>query len=109
MQAFLEAVLSDASGEDIASLSVPEAHRAAFVRRDEQDTWEGVASAIDFNTVWTSIFEPLPTFAFLGRPGNESRRGERAYAAKATGTSLDPTDTETVEVRDPERVESTPG
>jgi crotonyl-CoA reductase len=31
-----------------------------------------MASAINFNTVWTSIFEPLPTFAFLERLGRES-------------------------------------
>jgi crotonyl-CoA reductase len=31
-----------------------------------------MASAINFNTVWTSIFEPLPTFAFLQRLGKES-------------------------------------
>ena len=28
-----------------------------------------MASAINFNTVWTSIFEPLPTFGFLERYG----------------------------------------
>ncbi len=32
-----------------------------------------MASAINFNTVWTSIFEPLPTFAFLER---NARRGD---------------------------------
>jgi len=31
-----------------------------------------MASAINFNTVWTSIFEPLPTFNFLKRLGTES-------------------------------------
>ena len=31
-----------------------------------------MASAINFNTVWTSIFEPLPTFGFLQRLGKES-------------------------------------
>src|SRR5688572_11007543 len=31
-----------------------------------------MASAINFNTVWTSIFEPLPTFGFLQRLGRES-------------------------------------
>src|SRR5579875_914391 len=36
-----------------------------------------MASAINFNTVWTSIFEPLPTFAFLERLGRESRWGAR--------------------------------
>src|SRR3954467_3412933 len=36
-----------------------------------------MASAINFNTVWTSIFEPLPTFLFLDRLGRESVWGER--------------------------------
>jgi crotonyl-CoA reductase len=36
-----------------------------------------MASAINFNTVWTSIFEPLPTFQFLERLGKESSWGKR--------------------------------
>jgi crotonyl-CoA reductase len=36
-----------------------------------------MASAINFNTVWTSIFEPLPTFLFLERLGRESTWGAR--------------------------------
>jgi len=36
-----------------------------------------MASAINFNTVWTSIFEPLPTFLFLERLGRESVWGKR--------------------------------
>src|SRR5690606_18170158 len=36
-----------------------------------------MASAINFNTVWTSIFEPLPTFGFLSRLGREGRWGAR--------------------------------
>jgi len=36
-----------------------------------------MASAINFNTVWSSIFEPLPTFVFLKRLGRESRFGAR--------------------------------
>jgi crotonyl-CoA reductase len=36
-----------------------------------------MASAINFNTVWTSIFEPLPTFNFLKRLGKESVWGAR--------------------------------
>ncbi|MEV0717929.1 crotonyl-CoA carboxylase/reductase [Asanoa sp. NPDC050611] len=31
-----------------------------------------MASAINYNTVWTSIFEPVPTFAFLRRYGKLS-------------------------------------
>jgi len=36
-----------------------------------------MASAINFNTVWTSIFEPLSTFGFLDRLGKESVWGAR--------------------------------
>jgi crotonyl-CoA reductase len=36
-----------------------------------------MASSINFNTVWTSIFEPLPTFLFLDRLGKESQWGAR--------------------------------
>ncbi len=36
-----------------------------------------MASSINFNTVWTSIFEPLPTFGFLARLGRESVWGAR--------------------------------
>ena len=36
-----------------------------------------MASSINFNTVWTSIFEPLPTFGFLDRLARESYWGAR--------------------------------
>jgi len=36
-----------------------------------------MASSINFNTVWTSIFEPLSTFGFLKRLGKESVWGKR--------------------------------
>jgi crotonyl-CoA reductase len=41
-----------------------------------------MASAINYNTVWTSIFEPLPTFGFLQRYGRTSalaKRHDRPY------------------------------
>ena len=108
MQAFLEAIQAGASGDELANIAIPESYRAAFVKRDEADMWEGaasedkdprkslhvgdvdtpelapdevyvavMASAINFNTVWTSIFEPLPTFGFLDRLGKESVWGAR--------------------------------
>jgi crotonyl-CoA reductase len=108
MHAFLEAIQSGASGEDLAALPLPDSYRAALVRKDEAAMFEGIpseekdprkslhvedvavpelapdeayvavmASAINFNTVWTSIFEPLPTFGFLARLGKESRWGAR--------------------------------
>jgi len=36
-----------------------------------------MASSINFNTVWTSIFEPLSTFGFLDRLGREGIWGKR--------------------------------
>ena len=36
-----------------------------------------MASAINYNTVWTSIFEPLPTFGFLERYGRMSPLSKR--------------------------------
>jgi crotonyl-CoA reductase len=36
-----------------------------------------MASAINYNTVWTSIFEPLPTFGFLRRYGKVSELTRR--------------------------------
>ena len=36
-----------------------------------------MASSINFNTVWTSIFEPVSTFGFLDRLGRESDYGAR--------------------------------
>ncbi|MEU3273030.1 crotonyl-CoA carboxylase/reductase [Saccharomonospora sp. NPDC006951] len=36
-----------------------------------------MASAINYNTVWTSIFEPLPTFKFLQRYGRLSELAKR--------------------------------
>ena len=41
-----------------------------------------MASAISYNTVWTSIFEPIPTFRFLQRYGRVStltRRHDLPY------------------------------
>ena len=41
-----------------------------------------MASAINYNTVWSAIFEPLPTFAFLeryGRCGPEGARHDLPY------------------------------
>ena len=31
-----------------------------------------MASSINFNTVWTAIFEPIPTFKFLERAAKRS-------------------------------------
>ena len=43
-----------------------------------------MASSINFNTVWTSIFEPLPTFGFLDRLGQGVASGARATPGRTT-------------------------
>ncbi len=103
IEALRDAILSGASGEEIAALHLPESVTAGFILKDEQDMFEGIdagerdprkslhveevplpplgpnecliavmASAINFNTVWSAIFEPVSTFAFLERFGRES-------------------------------------
>ena len=88
MDEILKAVLEGAGGDDLLALPLPEAYRAAFVRRDEVEMFSGVdsadkdprkslhvgevglpelapdeayvavmASSINFNTVWTSLFD----------------------------------------------------
>ncbi|MGA0918966.1 MAG: crotonyl-CoA carboxylase/reductase [Ilumatobacteraceae bacterium] len=123
--AIRDAVLAGASGDDLANLPIPESYRASFVRRDEVDMFEGVASedkdprlalhvdevatpelapdevylavmasSINFNTVWSSIFEPLPTFGFLDRLAREAegparqRRDEHILGSDASGVVL---------------------
>ena len=108
MQPQLDAILSNASGDEIAALPLPESYRGVVVRREDVAMFDAMesadkdprkalhvqdvplpelapdeayvaimASSINFNTVWTSIFEPLPTFGFLDRLGRESVWGKR--------------------------------
>ena len=44
-----------------------------------------MASAINYNTVWTSIFEPVSTFGFLERYGRTSRVRQAARPALPRG------------------------
>jgi len=108
MPEILDAVRAGASPEVLADLAMPTSTRAVFVRREDQNMFDGMAStdkdprrslrvdevpvpdlapdevyvavmasSINFNTVWTSIFEPLSTFGFLDRLGKESIWGRR--------------------------------
>jgi crotonyl-CoA reductase len=108
MHEMLAAVLEGAAGAELSALEMPESYRAAYVRREDEHIFEGVASedkdprvsiklgevplpelapdeafvavmasSINFNTVWTSIFEPLSTFGFLDRLAKESVWGAR--------------------------------
>ena len=89
-----EAVLAGADGEELAATPLPEAFRAAHLRREDQEIFRGVedkdvrrtlhvgevpmpelapdevvvavmAAAVNYNTVWSATFEPLPSFQFL--------------------------------------------
>ena len=43
-----------------------------------------MASAINYNTVWTSIFEPVSTFSFLKRYGKSSTNSPRSTTSPIT-------------------------
>jgi crotonyl-CoA reductase len=87
-----------ATPDELAALEIPDSYRAAHISRDDIGMFEGMAekdvrmslkvgdvplpelapdevlvavmaSAINYNTVWSAIFEPLPTFLFLHRLG----------------------------------------
>jgi crotonyl-CoA reductase len=49
-----------------------------------------MASAVNYNTVWSAIFEPVPTFAFLrryGRRGGQAARHDLPYHALGSDLS----------------------
>jgi crotonyl-CoA reductase len=100
----LEAILAgDTSPAALEALAIPDHYRGVTVRKDEIGMFEGRASkdkdpreslhvdevatpepgpgealvAVMANTVWTSIFEPVPTFAFLERYGRLSPLAQR--------------------------------
>jgi crotonyl-CoA reductase len=108
IDAIRTAILSGASGDDLAAIPLPATFRGVTVHADEVNMFDGLpseekdprqalhiddvalpelapdeayvavmASSINFNTVWSSIFEPLPTFGFLKRLGKESVWGAR--------------------------------
>jgi crotonyl-CoA reductase len=98
MSDLIDAVLSGAPGADLARCAVPASYRAAYTRKADvamfgdaadKDVRRSLhvgdvampelapdevliavlASAVNFNTVWSAMFEPVPTFAFLARYG----------------------------------------
>ncbi|MCK2213512.1 crotonyl-CoA carboxylase/reductase [Actinomadura sp. ATCC 31491] len=102
--ALAEAVVAGAEAAELERLDVPSTYRAAHLRKDEvglfdQDEHDKdvrrtlhvgeapmpelaedevliavMASAINYNTVWSAMFEPVPTFAFLERFGRSDAR-----------------------------------
>ncbi|TMR09554.1 crotonyl-CoA carboxylase/reductase [Nonomuraea turkmeniaca] len=99
-----EAVVAGAEPAELARLDVPATYRAAYLRKDDVGIFDQdepdkdvrrtlhvgdapmpdladdevlvavMASAINFNTVWSAMFEPVPTFAFLERLGRSDPR-----------------------------------
>ena len=98
MGSVTEALLSGGSPEELERAALPEHYVAAHTRVEDVDMFRGVAdkdvrkalrvghvpmpelapdevvvavmaSAINFNTVWSATFEPVPTFGFLRKMG----------------------------------------
>ena len=102
----LEAARSGAGEQELLDLELPSTFRAAYLLKDEVGIFDGhadkdvrrslhvgevampelapdevvvavMAAAINFNTVWSAIFEPVPTFAFLEKLGRQGWNGAR--------------------------------
>ncbi|MFE3590621.1 crotonyl-CoA carboxylase/reductase [Streptomyces niveus] len=111
MDVLAQAALRGAPPEELATLPVPDQFRAAHTRVEDVGMFHGVAdkdvrkslhvgevpmpelapdevliavmaSSVNYNTVWSGIFEPLPTFDFLrayGKLGRWQTRHDRPY------------------------------
>ncbi|NEY35091.1 crotonyl-CoA carboxylase/reductase [Streptomyces sp. PRKS01-65] len=94
MSLLSEAVVAGAPPEELERLPLPGEYTAAYLRAEDAEMFRGVAdkdvrkslrvgpvampepapdevlvavmaSAVNYNTVWSAIFEPIPTFRFL--------------------------------------------
>ncbi|AJP03829.1 NADPH:quinone reductase [Streptomyces cyaneogriseus subsp. noncyanogenus] len=94
MSLLSEAVVAGAPPEELERLPLPDEYTAAYLRAEDAEMFRGVAdkdvrkslrvgpvampepapdevlvavmaSAVNYNTVWSAIFEPIPTFRFL--------------------------------------------
>ncbi|CAM3162895.1 crotonyl-CoA carboxylase/reductase [Saccharomonospora xinjiangensis] len=111
MDVLAEAALHGASPEDLERLPVPDTYLAAHTRVEDIDMFKGVedkdvrkslrvgevpmpelapdevliavmASSVNYNTVWSGTFEPVPTFSFLkayGKRGRWEARHDQPY------------------------------
>lgn len=100
MDSLTEALLSGASTPVAEREEIPDQYTAAYLRAEDVGMFEGVrdkdvrksihvgqvpmpelapdevlvavmASAINYNTIWSAAFEPVPTFSFLKRFGRQ--------------------------------------
>jgi crotonyl-CoA reductase len=96
MTDLIDAVVSGAPASDIADCAVPETYRAAHLLQSDTGMFSGtedkdvrrslrvgqvpmpelapdevliavLAAGLNYNTIWSAMFEPIPTFAFLSR------------------------------------------
>ena len=94
ISALSEAVLAGAGPDELLACPLPDRYPAAFLRREDQRIFDGaadkdvrrtlhigevpmpeiapdevvvavMAAAVNYNTVWSATFEPLPSFQFL--------------------------------------------
>lgn len=111
MDPLAEAVVGNTAASELESLPVPSEYIAAHIRRDDVTMFDGVedkdvrkslrigqvpmpelapdevllavmASSINYNTVWSAMFEPVPTFRFLkqlGKLGGWATRHDQPY------------------------------
>jgi crotonyl-CoA reductase len=109
MDALAEAVLAGASPDELVGESVPDEYLATYLHEEDARMFDDVpdkdvrrslrvgrvpmpelapdealvavmASSVNYNTVWSAMFEPLPTFDFLrrfGRQGGFAARHDR--------------------------------
>lgn len=100
------ASLTHCTNEEVEKLKIPSVYTAAHIRLEDADMFRGVsdkdvrkslrvgtvpmpelapdevlvavmASSINFNTIWSAIFEPVPTFRFLEQFGKQGRWEDR--------------------------------
>lgn len=111
MSQLCDAVLNGRSPEQIRSAPLPGDYLALHLRAEDVDMFDGVAdkdvrkslrlgrvpmpelapdevlvavmaSSVNYNTVWSAMFEPMPTFRFLrqnARQGGWAERHDRPY------------------------------
>ncbi|MBB4933692.1 crotonyl-CoA reductase [Lipingzhangella halophila] len=106
MSELVDGVLAGAPGEELARLPLPETFRAVYLRKEDVGMFgdEAVpdvrrsmhvgevgfpelapdevvvavmASGINYNTAWSAMFQPVPTFTFLEHYGRQDRWGAR--------------------------------
>jgi crotonyl-CoA reductase len=106
MESLLDAVRAGAEPGALAGLELPPSYRAAHLRREDENIFAGaadkdvrrslrvgevpmpelapdevlvavMAAAVNYNTVWSAMFEPVSTFRFLQQFGRQGRWGAR--------------------------------